>query len=247
MVASIARTWTNWRVFDLMRIDIISAVPALLESPLNHSIVKRAIDKDLVEIHVHDLRDYTEDKHNKIDDYPYGGEPGMVLTPQPIFSCIEKLQAEREYDEIIFTAPDGDVFEQGYANALSLKQNIIILCGHYKGVDQRVRDELITREFSIGDYVLSGGEIPALAITDAVVRLLPGVLGDAGSALNDSFQDGLLEAPVYTRPSEFKGLKVPDVLLSGDHKKVEEWKHEQSLKKTKERRDDLYKKFKKEH
>lgn len=230
-----------------MRIDIISAVPALLESPLNYSIVKRAIDKELVEIHVHDLRNYTEDKHNKIDDYPYGGEPGMVLTPQPIFSCIEHLQSERDYDELIFTAPDGDVFEQTDANALSLKQNIIILCGHYKGVDQRVRDELITREFSIGDYVLSGGEIPALAITDAVVRLLPGVLGDAGSALNDSFQDGLLEAPVYTRPSEFKGLKVPDVLLSGDHKKVAEWKQEQSEKRTKERRSDLYKKYKKEH
>lgn len=231
----------------MMRIDIISAVPALLESPLNHSIVKRAIDKELVEIHVHDLRDYTEDKHNKIDDYPYGGEPGMVLTPQPIFSCIEQLQSERDYDELIFTAPDGDVFEQVDANALSLKKNIIILCGHYKGVDQRVRDELITREYSIGDYVLSGGEIPALAITDAIVRLLPGVLGDAGSALNDSFQDGLLEAPVYTRPSEFKGLKVPDVLLSGDHKKVAEWKREQSVKRTKERRSDLYKKFKKEH
>jgi tRNA (guanine37-N1)-methyltransferase len=230
-----------------MRIDIISAVPALLESPLNHSIVKRALDKNLVEIYVHDLRDYTEDKHNKIDDYPYGGEPGMVLTPQPIFSCIEQLQAEREYDELIFTAPDGDVFEQDDANALSLKKNILILCGHYKGVDQRVRDELITKEYSIGDYVLSGGEIPALAITDAVVRLLPGVLGDAGSALNDSFQDGLLEGPVYTRPAEFKGLKVPDILLSGDHNKVAEWKQKQSEKRTKERRKDLYDKFKKEH
>lgn len=230
-----------------MRIDIISAVPALLESPLQHSIVKRALDKDLVEIHVHDLRDYTEDKHHKIDDYPYGGEPGMVLTPQPIFSCIEQLQSERDYDELIFTAPDGDMFEQANANALSLKQNIIILCGHYKGVDQRVRDELITKEYSIGDYVLSGGEIPALAITDAVVRLIPGVLGDVGSALNDSFQEGLLEAPIYTRPSEFKGMKVPDVLLSGDHKKVAEWKQEQSEKRTKERRSDLYQKFKKEH
>lgn len=230
-----------------MRIDIISAVPALLESPLNHSIVKRALDKDLVEIHVHDLRNYTEDKHKKIDDYPYGGEPGMVLTAQPIFSCIEQLQAERDYDELIFTAPDGDIFEQDDANALSLKKNILILCGHYKGVDQRVRDELITKEYSIGDYVLSGGEIPALAITDAIVRLLPGVLGDAGSALNDSFQDGLLEGPVYTRPAEFKGLKVPDVLLSGDHNKVAEWKQKQSEKRTKERRKDLYDKFKKEH
>jgi len=231
----------------MMRIDIISAVPALLESPLNHSIVKRAIDKELVEIFVHDLRDYTEDKHNKIDDYPYGGEPGMVLTPQPIFSCIEHLQSERDYDELIFTAPDGNMFEQAEANALSLKQNIIILCGHYKGVDQRVRDELITKEYSIGDYVLSGGEIPALVITDAIIRLLPGVLGDAGSALNDSFQDGLLEGPVYTRPAEFKGLKVPDVLRSGDHNKVAEWKQKQSEKRTKERRSDLYQKFKKEH
>lgn len=230
-----------------MRIDIISAVPALLESPLNHSIVKRAVDKELAEIHVHDLRDYTEDKHNKIDDYPYGGEPGMVLTPQPIFSCIEHLQGQRNYDELIFTAPDGETFEQEHANALSLKKNIIILCGHYKGVDQRVRDQLITKEFSIGDYVLSGGELPALVITDAVVRLLPGVLGDAGSALNDSFQDGLLEGPVYTRPAEFKGLKVPDVLRSGNHKKVEAWKAEQAIKRTKERRTDLYKKFKKEH
>lgn len=230
-----------------MRIDIISAVPALLEGPLNHSIVKKALDKDLVEIHVHDLRDYTQDKHNKIDDYPYGGEPGMVLTPQPIFSCIEKLQSERNYDELIFTAPDGEVFEQQDANALSLKTNILILCGHYKGVDQRVRDELITKEYSIGDYVLSGGEIPAMAITDAVVRLLPGVLGDAGSALNDSFQDGLLEGPVYTRPAEFKGLMVPKVLLSGNHKKVAEWKQAQSEKRTQERREDLYKKFKKEH
>lgn len=230
-----------------MRIDIISAVPALLESPLNHSIVRRAIGKNLVEIYVHDLRDYTEDKHKKIDDYPYGGEPGMVLTAQPIFSCIEKLQAGRDYDELIFTAPDGDIFEQGDATALSLKKNILILCGHYKGVDQRVRDELITKEYSIGDYVLSGGEIPALAITDAIVRLLPGVLGDAGSALNDSFQDGLLEGPIYTRPAEFKGLKVPKVLLSGDHKKVEQWKQEQAEKRTKERRIDLYEKFKKEH
>ncbi|MEX0608694.1 MAG: tRNA (guanosine(37)-N1)-methyltransferase TrmD [Balneolaceae bacterium] len=230
-----------------MRIDIISAVPALLEGPLQHSIVKRALDKKLVEIHVHDLRDYTEDKHRKVDDYPYGGDAGMVLTPQPIFSCIEKLASERDYDELIFTAPDGELFDQQNANMLSLKKNIIILCGHYKGVDQRVRDELITREFSIGDYVLSGGELPAMVITDAIVRLIPGVLGDAGSALNDSFQDGLLEAPVYTRPAEFKGLKVPEILLSGDHKKVEAWKKEQSEKRTKERRKDLYDKFKKEH
>lgn len=230
-----------------MRIDIISAVPALLDGPLNHSIVKRAADKNLVEIHVHDLRDYTENKHRKIDDYPYGGEPGMVLSAQPIFSCIDKLKSERDYDEIIFTAPDGEHFTQDEANALSLKENIIILCGHYKGVDQRVRDKLITKEYSIGDYVLSGGELPAMVISDAIVRLLPGAIGDAGSALNDSFQDGLLEAPVYTRPAEFKGMKVPEVLTSGDHKKVERWKAEQSQKRTKERREDLYKKFKEEH
>lgn len=231
----------------MMRFDIISAVPALLDGPLNHSIVKRAIDKNLVEIHIHDLRDYTEDKHKKVDDYPYGGDPGMVLTPQPIFSCIEHLTSQRNYDELIFTAADGEIFNQQEANALSLKKNILILCGHYKGVDQRVRDELITREFTIGDYVLSGGEIPAMTIADAVVRLIPGAIGDAGSALNDSFQDGLLEAPVYTRPAEFKGLTVPEVLRSGDPKKIREWQHKQSVQKTKERRKDLYEHFKKEY
>lgn len=232
----------------MMRIDIISAVPQLLESPLNHSIVGNAQENGQVEIHLHDLRDYSEDKHNKVDDYPYGGGAGMVLTPQPIFSCIEKLKSEREYDEIIFTAPDGEQFDQQAANELSIQQNLLILCGHYKGVDQRVRDALITKEFSIGDYVLSGGELPALVMTDAVVRLLPGVLGDAQSALNDSFQnEGLLEGPVYTRPAEFKGRKVPDVLRSGDHQKVEQWRHEQSLERTKQRRPDIYKKFLKEH
>src|SRR5690554_961900 len=231
----------------MMRIDILSAVPTLLDGPLNHSIVKRAKEKGLIEIYVHDIRDYTEDKHRKIDDYPYGGEPGMVLTPQLIFSCIEHLTSQRKYDEIIFTAPDGEVFNQKEANTLSLKQNVIILCGHYKGVDQRVRDVLITKEYTIGDYVLSGGELPAMVITDAVVRLLPGAIGDAGSALNDSFQDGLLEAPVYTRPAEFNGHKVPDVLLSGDRKKQEVWKQEQAVQRTKERRKDLYDKFKKDY
>ncbi len=230
-----------------MRIDIISAVPQLLDSPLNHSIVGNAQENGHVEIRLHDLRDYSDDKHNKVDDYPYGGGAGMVLTPQPIFSCIEKLKSEREYDEIIFTAPDGEKFDQKAANELSIQQNLLILCGHYKGVDQRVRDALITREFSIGDYVLSGGELPALVITDAVVRLLPGVLGDAESALNDSFQDGLLEGPVYTRPAEFRGMKVPDVLRSGDHQKVDQWRHEQALERTKQRRPDIYKKFLKEH
>ena len=230
-----------------MRIDLISAVPALLDGPLNHSIVKRAADKGLVEIHIHDLRDYTIDKHKKVDDYPYGGDPGMVLTPQPIFDCIGHLTAQRHYDELIFTAADGEVFDQKAANELSIKQNILILCGHYKGVDQRVRDELITKEYSIGDFVLSGGELPAMVITDAVVRLLPGAIGDAESALKDSFQEGLLEAPVYTRPAEFRGLKVPEVLRSGDPKKIVAWQHEQSLARTKERREDLYNRYKKEY
>lgn len=229
-----------------MRIDIISAVPQLLESPLNHSIVGRARESDLIDIHIHDLRDYSEDKHQKVDDYPYGGGAGMVLTPQPIFSCIEHLKSQREYDEIIFTAPGGNLFEQKDANALSITQNLMFLCGHYKGVDQRVRDELITRECSIGNYVLSGGELPALVMTDAIVRLLPGVLGDAESALTDSFQNDLLEGPVYTRPAEFKGMKVPSVLRSGDHQKVEKWRFEQSLERTKQVRPDMYKKFRNE-
>lgn len=230
-----------------MRIDIISAVPDLLTGPLNNSIVQRAKEKNLVEIYAHDLRDYTEDKHKKIDDYPYGGEPGMVLTPQPVFSCIEHLTSERDYDEIIFTAPDGETFDQTEANKLSLLNNIIILCGHYKGIDQRIRDVLITKEYTIGDYVLSGGELPAMVITDALVRLIPNAIGDAGSALNDSFQDGLLESPIYTRPATFKGMEVPEVLRSGNHKKIEAWKQEESLKKTKERRKDLYEKFKKDY
>ncbi len=229
----------------MLRIDIISGVPGLLHSPIEHSIVGRAREKNAVKIFIHDLRDYTTDKHRKIDDYPYGGGAGMVLSPQPVFDCIEKLTSERTYDEIIFTAPDGERFEQKHANELSITKNLIFLCGHYKGVDQRIRDELITREFSIGDYVLSGGELPALVMTDAIIRLLPGVLGDAESALTDSFQDGMLEAPVYTRPAEFRGLKVPDILLSGDHKKVDEWRSEQAMERTIKRRPDLYKHFKK--
>ena len=229
----------------MLRIDIISGVPGLLHSPIEHSIVGRAREKNAVKIFIHDLRDYTTDKHRKIDDYPYGGGAGMVLSPQPVFDCIEKLTIERTYDEIIFTAPDGERFEQKHANELSITKNLIFLCGHYKGVDQRIRDELITREFSIGDYVLSGGELPALVMTDAIIRLLPCVLGDAESALTDSFQDGMLEAPVYTRPAEFRGLKVPDILLSGDHKKVDEWRSEQAMERTRKRRPDLYKHFKK--
>jgi len=227
----------------MLRIDIISAVPALLESPLSHSIVGRARNNEYVDIHIHDLRDYTEDKHLKIDDYPYGGGAGMVLTPQPIFSCIESLKTDREYDDIIFTAPNGKQFNQKAANRLSVSKNLMILCGHYKGVDQRVIDELMTVEYSIGDYVLSGGELPAMVMTDAITRLIPGVLGDAESALSDSFQSDLLEGPAYTRPASFKGNDVPDVLMSGDHKKIDQWKHDQSVKQTKERRPDLYKKF----
>lgn len=225
----------------MIRIDIISAVPSLLQGPLQHSIVGRAVNEEKAAIHIHDLRDYTEDRHLKIDDYPYGGGAGMVLTPQPIFDCIQSLCDEREYDEIIFTSPDGELFQQSDANNLSLKKNLIILCGHYKGVDQRVRDELITKEFSIGDYVLSGGELPAMVIIDAIVRLIPGVLGDAESALTDSFQESMLEAPVYTRPAEFRGKQVPEVLLSGDHKKIETWRSEQAKERTRQRRPDLYK------
>ena len=229
-----------------MRIDIISAVPHVLLSPLQNSIVGNAQDSGQVDIYVHDLRDYSEDKHNKVDDYPYGGGAGMVLTPQPIFSCINVLQAERDYDEIIFPAPDAPPFKQQQANELSLKGNILFLCGHYKGVDQRVRDTLITREYSLGDFVLSGGELPALAMIDAIVRLLPGALGDAESALTDSFQHNLLEGPIYTRPAEFNGMKVPDVLRSGDHKKIEQWRHDQSLKRTKDVRPDLFENFRTE-
>ncbi|MEX0890042.1 MAG: tRNA (guanosine(37)-N1)-methyltransferase TrmD [Balneolaceae bacterium] len=234
-------------IFNVMtRIDIISGVPELLESPLSHSIVGRAREKDLIDIQIHDLRTYSSDKHRKIDDYPYGGGSGMVLTPQPIFDCIEKLTSERAYDEVIFTAPDGDVYNQTHANELSLSSNLIILCGHYKGVDQRVRDELITREFSIGDYVLSGGEIPALAIIDSLVRLIPGAIGDAESALTDSFQDQLLSPPVYTRPTEFRGFLIPEVLTSGDHKRVREWNRRMAIQRTKERRPDLYNRFTKD-
>ncbi|MEX0639265.1 MAG: tRNA (guanosine(37)-N1)-methyltransferase TrmD [Balneolaceae bacterium] len=226
----------------MLRIDLISAVPGLLESPLSESIIGRARSGGHADIRVYDLREYSKDKHRKIDDYPYGGEAGMVLTPQPIFDCIESIRKENPCDEIIFTAPDAEPFKQVHANELSLKDHIVILCGHYKGVDQRVREALVTREFSFGDFVLSGGEIPALAITDAVVRLIPGVLGDAESALNDSFQDSLLSAPVYTRPAEFRGLTVPDILRSGNHAAVEEWRRSQALERTREIRPDLFEK-----
>ncbi len=226
-----------------MRIDIISAVPALLKSPLSHSIVGRAQSNNLINVCIHDLRNYSDDKHNKIDDYPYGGGAGMVLTPQPIFDCVKHLKKQRPYDEIIFATPDAAPYKQNDANELSLKTNLLFLCGHYKGVDQRVRDQLITREFSLGDFVLSGGEIPALAIIDSMVRLLPNALGDSESALNDSFQDGALEGALYTRPSEFQGMKVPDVLRSGDHNKIKDWRRKQSLQRTQKVRPDLYKKL----
>ena len=222
-----------------MRIDIITAVPDLLISPFEHSIIKRAKDKGIVEIYMHDLRDFSKNKYRQIDDYPYGGGAGMVLMIEPIDKCIGQLKSEREYDEIIFMSPDAPVLTQPIANQLSLYKNIIILTGHYKGVDQRVRDNYITREISIGDYVLSGGELAAAVLVDSVVRLLPGVLNDETSALSDSFQDGLLSAPVYTRPSEYKGLKVPKVLLSGNFAEIEKWRHEEALKHTKKLRPDL--------
>lgn len=222
-----------------MRIDIIAVVPELLSGPLSHSIIKRAQERELLEIHIHDLRDYGLGTYRKIDDYPYSGAAGMVLMAEPIFSCIENLQSERTYDEIIYMSPDGENLKQTVANQLSLLENIIILCGHYKGVDERVREHLITREISIGDYVLSGGELAAAVLVDAIGRLIPGVLNDETSALTDSFQDNLLAPPVYTRPSEFRGWKVPDILLSGNFKEIEKWELEQSYKRTKERRPDL--------
>lgn len=227
-----------------MRIDIITVLPELLESPLHNSMIKRAQDKGLAEIHIHNLRDFCEDKHRRVDDYAFGGVAGMVIKIKPVDKAISFLKSQRDYDEIIYTSPDGETFSQKEANNLSLKKNIIILCGHYKGIDQRIRDHYITKEISIGDYVMTGGELAAAVITDSVVRLLPGVLSDETSALTDSFQDGLLAPPVYTRPAEYKGMKVPDVLLSGNFKEIEKWKTEQSFERTKNLRPDLYKKFK---
>ena len=215
-----------------MRIDIITVLPELLESPFNHSIVKRAREKGLVEINVINLRDFTTDKYKTVDDYAFGGGAGMVMMIEPVFKAIEKLKSERDYDEIIYTSPDGEKFSQKMANMLSLKKNILILAGHYKGVDQRIRDYLITREISIGDYVLSGGELPAAAITDAIVRLIPGAISDEQSALSDSFQDDLLAPPVYTRPADFNGWQVPPILLSGHAAEIDKWRHEQSEERT---------------
>jgi tRNA (guanine37-N1)-methyltransferase len=222
-----------------MRIDILTVCPELLMSPLNHSIVKRAREKGLVEINIINLRDFTTDKYKSVDDYAFGGGAGMVMMIEPVFKAIEKLRSEREYDEIIYTSPDGEKFDQKTANRLSLKENILILAGHYKGVDHRIREHLITREISVGDYVLSGGELPAAIITDAVVRLIPGAISDEQSALSDSFQDDLLAPPVYTRPSVFNGWKVPDILLSGNTGEIEKWRHEQSLERTRLLRPDL--------
>jgi len=227
-----------------MRIDIITAVPALLDSFINQSILKRAQNKGHAELVVQNLRDFSPYKQKQIDDYAFGGGAGMVLMPEPLFNCIERLKSERKYDAIIYVSPDGETFDQKTANGLSLLENIIIISGHYKGIDERVREQLVTKEISIGDFVLSGGELPAAIIADAVIRLLPGVLSDETSALTDSFQDDLLAPPVYTRPANFKGLKVPDVLLSGHEGKIEAWRFEKALERTKERRPELYDKFK---
>jgi tRNA (guanine37-N1)-methyltransferase len=221
-----------------MRIDIITGLPKLLESPLQESILKRAQEKDIVEIIVHDLRAYTHDKHHTIDDTPYGGGAGMVLKPEPFFECVEQLNMQRKYDEVIFLSADGEVLTQKVATELSLKNNLMMLCGHYKGVDQRVREKLVTREISIGEYVLTGGELAAAVLVDAVVRLIPGVLNDGESALTDSFQDGLLGCQQFTRPAEFRGFKVPDVLLSGDHQEIKRWREEQREQRTKRLRGD---------
>ena len=222
-----------------MRIDILSVLPELLDSPLNYSIVKRARDKGLVEINVVNLHDFAKDKYKSVDDYAFGGGAGMVMMIEPVYKAIEKLRNERHYDEIIYTSPDGEKLTQKLANELSLKENLIILAGHYKGIDQRIRDQLVTKEISIGDYVLSGGELPAAVITDSIVRLLPGAMSDEQSALSDSFQDDLLAPPVYTRPAEFMGWKVPDVLLSGHSANIEKWRHEQSVERTRRLRPGL--------
>ncbi len=222
-----------------MRIDILTIFPEMFTGPFSHSIVKRALEKGLAEIHLHNVRDDATDKHRRVDDYPFGGGAGMVMMIEPIERCINKLTSERIYDEVIFMTPDGDLLDQPLVNNLSVHKNLMILCGHYKGIDERVREYLTTMEISVGNYVLSGGELPAALLADAIIRLIPGVLGDETSALSDSYQDGLLSPPVYTRPSDYKGWKVPDVLLSGHDKKIAEWRHEQALNQTQKRRPDL--------
>lgn len=223
-----------------MRIDILTLFPEMFEGVFSQSIIKRAVERNILELHTHNIRDYSKDKHHRVDDYPFGGGAGMVMMVEPIADCINTLKAERKYDAVLFMAPDGHTFNQSKANQISLYNNVIILCGHYKGVDERVRQLFVTEEISIGDYVLSGGEIAAMTIVDAVARLLPGVLNDETSALSDSFQDGLLSAPVYTRPADYQGHKVPDVLLSGNERLVRDWKFEQQVERTKIRRPDLY-------
>lgn len=222
-----------------MRIDIITVLPEMFESPLNCSILKRAQNKGLAEIVVHNLRDYTLDKHRKVDDYPFGGEAGMVMMIEPIDRCISHLKSQRDYDDVIFMTPDGEQLTQRMANTLSLSKNLIILCGHYKGIDYRIREHLVTKEITIGDYVLTGGELPAIILTDAIVRLIPGAIGDEQSALSDSFQDDLLAPPIYTRPADYKGWKVPDILLSGHEAKIDAWKHEQAVERTRRLRPGL--------
>lgn len=224
-----------------MRIDIISVVPELMTSAFSHSILKRAATKGLVEVNLINLRDYAVDKHNSVDDYAFGGGAGMVLMIEPIDACLKDLKSKRDYDEVIYMSPDGQMLDQSLSNQLSLKKNIIILCGHYKGIDERIRQHLITREISIGNYVLSGGELAAAVLSDSVIRLLPGVLNDETSALSDSFQDGLIAPPVYTRPQEYNGWGVPDILLSGHTANIDKWRHEESVKRTKEKRPDLLK------
>lgn len=225
-----------------MRIDIITLFPQMFEGPFGHSIVKRAIDKGIVEIHTHNLRDWSTNKHKKVDDTPYAGKGGMLMSPQPIADCIDELKSQRQYDEIFYTSPDGELLDQQVMNKYSDYKNIIILCGHYKGIDERIREHYITKEFSIGDYVLSGGELAAMVLTDGLIRIIPGAIGDEMSALSDSFQDGLVAPPAYTRPRVFNGWEVPEILLSGNEKKIDEWKHEQAVKRTQERRPGLLKK-----
>ena len=222
-----------------MRIDLLTVVPGLLESPFAHSIVQRAIKKGLVDIHVHNIRDYTSDKHRTVDDYPYGGGAGMVMMVEPVVKCLEALKAERTYDLVVYMSPDGELFDQKMANRFSLLNNILILCGHYKGIDERIREMFIDQEVSVGNYVLSGGELAAAIVCDAIVRLLPGAIGDETSALSDSFQDDMVAPPVYTRPADFRGLKVPDILLSGNTPAIEQWRHQQALERTKKRRPGL--------
>jgi tRNA (guanine37-N1)-methyltransferase len=225
----------------MMRIDVVTGFPRLVAGPLQESMLKRAQDLGSVEIRVHDLREYTTDRHRTIDDTPFGGGAGMILKPEPVFACMDRLQAERRYDSVIYLSADGETLNQQMANTLSLSTNLILLCGHYKGIDERIRERLVTREISIGDYVLTGGELPALVLIDSIVRLIPGVLHDGTSLLDDSFQEGLLDAPQYTRPAEFRGMGVPEVLLSGNHELIEGWRHEQRLGRTRARRSDLMK------